>query len=209
MRAFVFPDMPHTGDAIFYNYTVRHGVAPVESGVRVSQDAMSLSSPLKISSSLKVYSSNCNCNFIISFPTFQYSMAFFFDMDNPAVQLDTDDELEDEDGVDNAAEWDGFNHVSGDTIEDLNTFKIKFHNGLSDVDLDLVLVYDAAHGKDVWERLLDDVIPNETTIYHAYEGDLLWALVAGTDEVVSEIEIRRDRSLYNVSEMTTILSSEL
>ena len=31
----VFPDL-HVGDAIFYNYTVRHGVAPVESGTRVS-----------------------------------------------------------------------------------------------------------------------------------------------------------------------------
>mmetsp|Transcript_11319 Transcript_11319/g.24527 ORF Transcript_11319/g.24527 Transcript_11319/m.24527 type:complete len:258 (+) Transcript_11319:99-872(+) len=31
----VFPDL-HTGDAIFYNYTVEHGVAPVESGTRVS-----------------------------------------------------------------------------------------------------------------------------------------------------------------------------
>ena len=31
----VFPDL-HTGDAIFYNYTVEHAVAPVESGTRVS-----------------------------------------------------------------------------------------------------------------------------------------------------------------------------
>ena len=31
----IFPDL-HTGDAIFYNYTVEHGVAPVESGTRVS-----------------------------------------------------------------------------------------------------------------------------------------------------------------------------
>lgn len=31
----VFPDL-HAGDAIFYNYTVRHGVAPVENGTRVS-----------------------------------------------------------------------------------------------------------------------------------------------------------------------------
>ena len=30
-----FPDL-HAGDAIFYNYTVEHGVAPVESGKRVS-----------------------------------------------------------------------------------------------------------------------------------------------------------------------------
>jgi len=44
----VFPNL-QAGDAIFYNYTVRHGVAPIESGVR-------------------------------------YSMAFFFDMGNPAIQ---------------------------------------------------------------------------------------------------------------------------
>lgn len=30
----VFPQLG-AGDAIFYNYTVRHGVAPVESGTRV------------------------------------------------------------------------------------------------------------------------------------------------------------------------------
>jgi len=30
----VFPDL-HAGDAIFYNYTVEHGVAPCESGTRV------------------------------------------------------------------------------------------------------------------------------------------------------------------------------
>ena len=32
----VFPDM-HAGDAIFYNYTVEHGVAPCETGTRVSK----------------------------------------------------------------------------------------------------------------------------------------------------------------------------
>lgn len=31
----IFPDI-HAGDAIFYNYTVDHAVAPVESGTRVS-----------------------------------------------------------------------------------------------------------------------------------------------------------------------------
>ncbi|KAL7549201.1 hypothetical protein ACHAWF_012470, partial [Thalassiosira exigua] len=45
----VFPDL-RAGDAIFYNYTVEHGVAPCESGTR-------------------------------------YSMAFFYDMDNPAVKV--------------------------------------------------------------------------------------------------------------------------
>lgn len=35
----VFPDL-RAGDAIFYNYTVRHGVAPVESGTRVSPDVL-------------------------------------------------------------------------------------------------------------------------------------------------------------------------
>lgn len=35
----LFPDL-HAGDAIFYNYTVEHGVAPCESGTRVSIDAL-------------------------------------------------------------------------------------------------------------------------------------------------------------------------
>ena len=32
----IFPDL-RAGDAIFYNYTVEHGIAPVESGTRVSK----------------------------------------------------------------------------------------------------------------------------------------------------------------------------
>ena len=30
----------HAGDAIFYNYTVHHGVAPIESGARVSESLL-------------------------------------------------------------------------------------------------------------------------------------------------------------------------
>ena len=37
----IFPDL-HAGDAIFYNYTVRHGVAPCVSGIRVSHNCLIL-----------------------------------------------------------------------------------------------------------------------------------------------------------------------
>mmetsp|Transcript_27246 Transcript_27246/g.65464 ORF Transcript_27246/g.65464 Transcript_27246/m.65464 type:complete len:190 (-) Transcript_27246:95-664(-) len=138
----VFPDL-HAGDAIFYNYTVRHGVAPVESGTR-------------------------------------YSMAFFFDMDNPAVYEGEDD---------------------------LEEFEVRLHNGFSDMELDVVLVYDAAKGKELWDILYDKVTPDETVFYSAYDGDLLRVLRSGTDEVVSHIGITRDQSSYTLSQIN--LGSEL
>mmetsp|Transcript_15845 Transcript_15845/g.28636 ORF Transcript_15845/g.28636 Transcript_15845/m.28636 type:complete len:229 (-) Transcript_15845:168-854(-) len=87
-------------------------------------------------------------------------------------------------------------------------FDVELHNGLPDVALDLVLVYDAANEKGIWD-VFDKVTPGESTIYHAYEGDRLWAMIERTDEAVSEIEIRRDQSLYTISEMEYLLSPEL
>ena len=87
-------------------------------------------------------------------------------------------------------------------------FDVELHNGLPDVALDLVLVYDAVNQKGVWD-VFDKVTPGESTIYHAYEGDRLWAMIEMTDEAVSEIEIRRNQSLYTISEIEYVLSSEL
>jgi len=133
----VFPDL-HAGDAIFYNYTVEHGVAPVKSGTR-------------------------------------YSMAFFFDMDNPAVDEDFEDDNEDED-----------------------EFEVELHNGLPDIELDIVQVLDIAK-EEVWEIKFDNVTFNETATYYAHEGDRLRALRAGTVEVVFDIDIKRDQPLYTIS----------
>lgn len=102
-------------------------------------------------------------------------MAFFFDMDNPAVRLDEDD--------------------------DKDEFEVELHNGF-DMDLDIMLVYDAAKEEETWEMVFDEVIPNETTHYSAYEGDLIRVLRSGTDEVVTEFEIVRDQYLYTISLVT-------
>ena len=37
------------------------------------------------------------------------------------------------------------------------------------------------------------------TIYNAYEGDSLKILKSGTDEVLTELDIKREQSLYTVS----------
>jgi len=139
----VFPDL-RAGDAIFYNYTVEHAVAPVERGTR-------------------------------------YSMAFFFDMDNPVLRERYDANEE-------------------------NDFKVELHNGLPNVELDIVLIHHAFEDQ-ARRRVLDKMKPNETSIYHAFEGDVLRALVAGTDEVVSDIEIDRDQYLYTISQNNLMRSA--
>jgi len=239
----IFPDL-HTGDAVFYNYTVHHGIAPIQSGTR-------------------------------------YSMVFFFDMDNPAVREDFED---DDDGVNNSQDEGGFTVELHNDLPDMKlnwvlvydaaekkkvreiqsgqmapggasiyhahdgdilvalvegteetvskieirrdqsvykanemgfspkskgvAFDVELHNGLPDIALDLALVYDAAREKGVWD-VFDKVTPGESTRYYAYEGDRLWAMIESTDEAVSEIEIRRNQSLYTISEIEYLLSPEL
>jgi len=224
----IFPSL-QVGDAIVYNYTVDHATAPVESGSR-------------------------------------YSMAFFFDMDNPALRNDPGKErlevqlqsmlhgLE----LDIVLVYDALHekHVSkvlfdkitpdvtvtceayeGDTLhalvagtdklvseieigpyqsyykisdepEDPDEFRVKLHNDLPDIELDIVLIYDAAEERDVWKAKFDNVFFDEDVFYFAYEGDVLRALVAGTETVVSDIEIRLDQSLYAISQIE-LESSEL
>ena len=88
--------------------------------------------------------------------------------------------------------------------EDPNKFRVGLHNELPDVELDIVLVYNAAEEKEVWEVLLDGVVFDETIYYHAYTGDVLWALIAKTDTAVSDIEIRLDQSLNAISQMESL-----
>mmetsp|Transcript_21233 Transcript_21233/g.39014 ORF Transcript_21233/g.39014 Transcript_21233/m.39014 type:complete len:380 (+) Transcript_21233:26-1165(+) len=151
----IFPDL-HTGDAIFYNYTVEHGVAPVESGTR-------------------------------------YSMAFFFDMDNPAVREDFDDD----DSEDNSEDVDDDDM----NMDDDDTFKVELYNEFPGVELDVLLVYDVVQEKEVRIRVFDKMRPYERTIYHAVGGDILRAFFADTDKVVSDIEIKRDQSLCTVYQL--------
>jgi len=95
-----------------------------------------------------------------------------------------------------------------DEPEDPDEFRVKLHNDLPDIELDIVLIYDAAEERDVWKAKFDNVFFDEDVFYFAYEGDVLRALVAGTETVVSDIEIRLDQSLYAISQIE-LESSEL
>jgi len=146
----VFPDL-HAGDAIFYNYTVEHAVAPIEAGVR-------------------------------------YSMAFFFDMNNPAVKEDHEEEEEDDD-------------------EELREgeFVVVIRNDLTDLDLDILLVHDAhEEGKDR-EKMYTKVRPGDSVSYIALPGDVLQAVVSGTSRVVDQFETHPSELSYAISEIDSQL----
>ena len=187
-------------------------------------------------------------------------MAFFFDMDNPAVQMDNgrneklviDVESYLQDGVEvdiflvfnakrekrtsrkisekvRADETVSLEVFEGDVLhavvtgtkeivakfdvqkdqlyykisdqpQDPNEFGVKLQNKL-DVDLDIVLIYDAAEKRRVMRELYFDIVPDDDVIYLAYEGDVLQVFVANTDTEVSEIEVKRDQYLYSISQI--------
>ena len=82
--------------------------------------------------------------------------------------------------------------------EEENEFRVKIRNIIPGVELDIVLVYDGERGKEVREKVFDSVLPDESVIYDAIEGDVLKALVSGTDTAEADIEMQRDRSFYEI-----------
>ena len=87
-----------------------------------------------------------------------------------------------------------------DKPQNPNEFGVKLQNKL-DVDLDIVLVYDAAEKREVMRDLYFDIVPDDDVIYLAYEGDMLQVFIANTDTEVAEIEVKRDQYLYSISQM--------
>ncbi len=98
-------------------------------------------------------------------------------MDNPILRKDHDEDILEE-----------------------GEFKVKLQNEL-DMELDIVQVLPGTDDDDeVWEMKFDNVTFNETFVFRGYEGDRLRALRAGTVEaVISDIEIKPDKSLYTIS----------
>ena len=115
-------------------------------------------------------------------------MAFFFDMDNPAVAEDFDEE-DDEDDED-------------------DYFEVEFYNGLVDeVDIyalldskeELVGPYeDGLEWKN--ERLYSNLSPNESGMVFVTENELIRVVLTGTTQVISEFEIESGKLLYKVEE---------
>jgi len=150
----VFPTLL-TGDALLYNFTVYHAVAPIASGTR-------------------------------------YSISFFYDFINPA-------------GLTNSNEGSDIDEVEAHYLSE---FKVQFQNAISNLPVDLILVYDAAAKREVREEIFLKMVPNEITKYLAIEGDVLVALVAGKDEVVAQIKIRNDRSSYFIEDERRLMKEE-
>merc|ERR1711983_458381 len=167
----VFPDL-RTGDVVFYNYTVEHAVAPVESGTG-------------------------------------YSMAFFFDMDNPAVRDDfdseddgdEDDEDEDDEDEDDEAEDDEAEDDEDEDNKDEDNkedFGIFLHNGLADNEIDIARVYET-DGHEMLRKVIRKLSPGAAAIYSAFQGDKLRALVSGTGTAVADFEVERNRRKYTAT----------
>lgn len=105
----------------------------------------------------------------------RYSMAFFFDMDNPAMQ-DDDDEEEEE-------------------LEE-GEFKVELYNGWNDV-IDIVQVIGKEY--ELTTTVFENVAVNESLDFYGFEGDRLRALQAGGEEILAEFVIKPDRLFYRIS----------
>ena len=129
----VFPTLG-TGDLVIYNYTLFHGVAPVEAGIR-------------------------------------YSFVLFYDMDNPAIQSDFEDD----------------------------SFKVTFYHEIEDDEISLVFVdFDlTGHPPGVIE---ENMRPFKEYSLYTYVGHVFRAVIRGTDTVVSEFVMNDEQSQYTIME---------
>jgi hypothetical protein len=121
-----------TGDLVIYNYTVYHGVAPVEAGTR-------------------------------------YSFVLFYDMDNPAIQVDFDN--------------DGFG--------------VTFYHEIEDVDISLLWV-DTRVKEHPTEVIEEKLLPYTVYPLVSHDGHVFRAVISGTDTVVSEFVVSDTQALYTI-----------
>ena len=120
----------------------------------------------------------------VNFLFLQYSMAFFFDMDNPAVAEDFEEE------------------------DDEDEFEVEFYNGLDD-EVDVYALLDSEEGEDgpyddglEWknELLYSNLSPDESGMVFVKENELIRVVLTGTTQVISEFEIESGKLLYVVED---------
>lgn len=111
-------------------------------------------------------------------------MAFFFDMDNPAVAEDFEEE------------------------DDEDEFEVEFYNDLDD-EVDVYALLDSEEGEDgpyddglEWknELLYSNLSPNESGMVFVKENELIRVVLTGTTQVISEFEIESGKLLYVVED---------
>ena len=106
-------------------------------------------------------------------------------MDNPAVKDDFDEDDEDDSDDDGELEE--------------GEFEVEVKNGLS-IRLDFIRTYDATEGKEIDDVAFETIVPGETVVFVADEGDRVEVVKAGTDDLVTEIVLKQSMSLYTISE---------
>jgi len=220
----VFPEL-HAGDAIFYDYTVRHGVAPIESGIRYSVAFFYDWVKESLDVDIRSYLHDIELDFVLVYDAEldmddKFSMLF----EKITTEIITYEACEGDiihvykSGTEELVSKieikrdQHYYKISDELDSDPNEFGIKLHNQL-DIDLDIVLSYDAAQQRTVQRDLYLDVTPQEEIIYHAYNGDVLQVFIAETDEEVAKLVINRDQYLYPIQqrqmEDTAVDSEEL
>jgi len=206
----IFPEL-HAGDAIFYDYSVRHGVAPIESGIRYSMAFFYDWVKESLDVDIRSYLSDIELDFVLVYEAELGREKFSMLFEKITTEIITYEACEGDiihvykSGTNELVTKieikrdQHYYKISDETESDPNEFGIKLHNQL-DIDLDIVLSYDAAQQRKVWKDLYLDVTPDEEIIYHAYDGDILQVFIAKTDEEVAKLVINRDQYLYPIQQ---------
>ncbi len=128
----VYPSLG-TGDLVIYNYTLYHGVAPVEAGTR-------------------------------------YSFVLFYDMDNPAIQEDFEND----------------------------DIAVTFYHEIEDVDISLLWVDTTMSVEGHTVMIEEKLLPFEEYPLNSFDGHVFRAVISGTDTVVSEFVMSDTQALYTI-----------
>jgi hypothetical protein len=83
-----------------------------------------------------------------------------------------------------------------ETQETKRAFKTKFYNAVSkEVDL---LSVTTKNGHEHYEGISYHVVPKSTIDVEVYEGELVYAMVTDTDEIVSKFRVKGDEERFVV-----------
>ncbi len=110
----------------------------------------------------------------------RYSFVLFYDMDNPAIQVDFYDPI---------------------TVE--------FYHEIEDQKVDLVWVEDDGGGEETIHVMEMEMPPFEVSSQESYEGHVFRALVSGTGTVLAEFVMSKDQKLYRITHDTDVGEDEL
>ena len=100
----------------------------------------------------------------------RYSFVIFYDMDNPAIQVDFEPPL-----------------------------LVEFYHEIEDMDIDLVYVEDGDDGSETMQVVEEKMPPFQIAVQETYEGHKFRALISGEDTVLAEFVMRGGQKLYTIN----------